>query len=202
MVAKVARIYVSEGSSSTEGTTGGLSGDDFAHDTYCELYAQANPSIAFQNVGTCGAVASDFLARAAIVDGYLASPGINVLSVQPMSNSIDTADQAADLDATIAYLDARRAAGWYVVVTTQLPRAVASYNTQRHIVNATIRTWLGIHCDAIADFAADPVVGIDAAGFDPSIICDGTHPAFLTQRDHMLPIISPILNARFATAAV
>ena len=89
-----------------------------------------------------------------------------------------------------------------MVVSTQLPRAVASYNAQRNIVNATIRTWLGIHCDAIADFAADPIVGIDAAGFDASIIYDCTHPAFLTQRDYILPIISPILNARFATIAV
>lgn len=77
-----------------------------------------------------------------------------------------------------AYCDARRAAGWKVVVCTLTPDTQdAGGNTFRNAVNALIYAWSpGAHADAIADFAADPTMGPDAAANDTTLYSDGIHP--------------------------
>lgn len=191
-------LYVSEGSSTTEGTT---EPNDVS---YSKLYAAANPRITFHNVATGGSVCVDFVNRAKTVDRYRQTSGVNVLSVQPMSNSIAStgegeAAMTADLAATIEYLKARRAAGWSIVVCTQAEREDAGYNGYATLINETMRGWVGRYCDAVADFGADPTIGQGSgAGSNPAYIYDGVHPTPLTY-GIMLGIIRPILDARFAS---
>ncbi len=82
-----------------------------------------------------------------------------------------------------AYCDARRTAGWTVVVVTITPQIDATFNTRRGIVNTEIRLWTtngsivpGKHADAICDFAADPTMGPDAAASNTTYYSDGLHP--------------------------
>lgn len=198
----MALVYVSEGSSTTAGVTGGLSGSDFTHDSYSELYAQARPGLTtFHNMAAGGETSQTWIDRAATTDSYLSAGGTNVLSVQGMSNSIllDSRGDpyiAADLDLLIQYLDARRVAGWYVVYVTQIARTpdsgFSAYCAHAAIVNDICRTWKGAHFDAISDPGADPTVGTSAV-VDPTI--DGVHPTFAVQRDYLFPYISPVLDA-------
>ena len=83
-----------------------------------------------------------------------------------------------------AYCDARRAAGWKVAVVTILPRisdVSDSFNSRRSTINAAIATWVGVHCDAIVDFAADPTMGPNSAAngvstYNATYYADGVHP--------------------------
>lgn len=85
-------------------------------------------------------------------------------------------DQTTFLNEYIAYLDARRSGGYRTICATVLPSTAANINTRRNAVNPTIVGWLGTHCDAIADFAANATIGPDAAASDTTYYSDGTHP--------------------------
>lgn len=89
-----------------------------------------------------------------------------------------------------AYCDARRAAGWKVVAATILPSTNASVTAKRGTVNTALRSWVGVHADAIADFAADATMGPDAAASDTTYYADGVHP---TAAGHAL--LEPIMTA-------
>lgn len=112
---------------------------------------------------------------------------IFTLSVQISNDLLPSANRTpeqfmADL---IDYLSARRAAGWdRIILATILPRRnsnYASFNTKRDIINPIIRTWVGLHCDAIADFAGNPTMGPQAAADDVSLYYDGVHPTLAGQ---------------------
>jgi hypothetical protein len=69
-----------------------------------------------------------------------------------------------------------------------------NFNVDRNQVNAAIRTWVGLHADAIVDFAADPTMGPDAACLDTTLYQDGLHP---TDHGHSIlePIFAAVINA-------
>lgn len=117
-------------------------------------------------------------------NGYATTPGIdNIMTGPPSQRYILSMEIGANdlgirghyagnvsgfLTALASFLDARRAAGWKVVATTVLARLDQSdggtqFNLDRATVNSTIRTWVGTHCDAVADWAADPTMGTDTA---------------------------------------
>jgi lysophospholipase L1-like esterase len=82
-----------------------------------------------------------------------------------------------------AYTDSMRAKGFKVAVGTILPRYMASnpswsatFNQRRAQANSAIRGAVGVHIDAVIDFAADPVMGPDAAAQDKTLYYDGLHP--------------------------
>lgn len=69
-----------------------------------------------------------------------------------------------------AFLDARRAAGWKVVAHTIMQRLDTAqtdggvqFSADRATANTTIRTWAGVHADAIADWASDATMGTNTA---------------------------------------
>ncbi len=150
------RIYIAEGDS----LTGGF--------TFCYPYLfgpNASPSVQAADYGTSGATLSTLNSRAATIDAIIPpNPGSRkfILSVLLGANDLSGTNStfAADL---ATYCDARRAAGWKVVVCTVLPSTGGQINTQRGAVNTAIRTWTGVHADAIADFASDGPMGPDAA---------------------------------------
>lgn len=189
------RIYVAEGDSISGGN---------GPECYPFLYgAHDSPAV----IGTVWAVGGSSLAnlvtRAPLVDAVI-PPNKNgrtfLLSVLIGANDLaaypgasDAAAASAYASALAAYCDARRAAGFKVVVCTILPRTNATHNTRRALVNAQIVTWAGTHADAICDFAADATMGPDAAASNTTYYSDGLHPT-VTGYGLLEAIIRPALN--------
>lgn len=75
------------------------------------------------------------------------------------------------------YLTAVRAAGYSLIgVGTLLPSTISGYNIKRNAANAIMATWPGAGiCDFLFDFAADPIMGPDAAASDTTYYIDGIH---------------------------
>lgn len=65
---------------------------------------------------------------------------------------------------------------------TLLPRTTPDFNPFRAVFNSTVRAAGSQYYDAIADFAADPVIGIDAAASDTTWFSDTIHPTAAAQR--------------------
>lgn len=169
--------YVSEGSSTTA-----------LANNYAQLYAasHAAEAITFNNLAVAGTNLADMVARAGDVDALYDGGKTNILSVQPLRNNLGglSDGQCDTLLATLAsYLDARLAVGWYVIVTTDCNRSdsdSAAYDGDRNYCNPIMRTWVGSHCNAIADFAANATIGADGRFQNSLISADGIHPTALT----------------------
>jgi hypothetical protein len=70
----------------------------------------------------------------------------------------------------------RKSAGWpRVMVGTVPPRTTGGFNATRNTQNPTIRTNAASNGYFIADVAADPTIGIDAAASDTGLYGDGVH---------------------------
>lgn len=92
-----------------------------------------------------------------------------------------------------AYCNARRAAGWLVIICTITPKVDAGFNTFRAAVNTLIRADTSFY-DGLADFAADPVMGPDAAAADITLYGDTVHPTQLGQ-NNLAAILVPVITA-------
>jgi hypothetical protein len=108
-----------------------------------------------------------------------------ILFVDIGSNAPATAAQQAIDIAT--YCAARKAAGWdKIILTTLLSRtdSGAGFDAYRNAYNVIIKnaSWVGLTAnggsvDSICDFAADAIVGVDAAPtVNPTYFADGVHP--------------------------
>jgi hypothetical protein len=139
-----------------------------------------------------GGTLNDMIARAAGTDALLVSGALNVLSVLIAANELSNTTTYPTvnnwLTALAGYCDARRAAGWKIVLATPLP---ISGNTEHNLRRATaspeIRLWTasgsivsGKHADVINDFAADPIMGVDnSKTLYPTLWDDTVHPSSL-----------------------
>jgi hypothetical protein len=183
------RIYVAEGDSITQ-ASGATS---YAH----KFGANALPAVFGNVVALNGSTIATMAARAATLDAIL-PPSVAgrkfILSVMIGRNDLLTLGTATWLVNLAAYLDARRAAGWIVVLGTILPSTAVGFNAARNTANSTLTTWVGLHCDAIANFAADATMGPDAAASNVTYYSDGTNP---TNAGQVLleAVIRPVINA-------
>jgi lysophospholipase L1-like esterase len=192
-----ARTYVAEGASNTLGF-----GVAYG---YAGRFASnfAVPGVDFTNVAVNGSVLADFVTRAATVDALYSASKPCLLSLAP-GNDIATGyagsggSRTAWLSALASYLDARRAVGFKVILCSILPRTAAAapgFNAERALCNAVTATWLGSHCDAYCDFAADPVMGPDGAASNASVYqADGVHPT-LAGQDNLTTLFAAAANA-------
>jgi lysophospholipase L1-like esterase len=139
--------------------------------------------VVVRTFATGGAVVDTVAARAQRVDRALARrSGVrNVLVVWIGTNDLGFgADPAAVHEQLRAYAEARRAAGWTVVVGTLLPRAfltdVPGYEARRQAFNDLVRSqWEG-YADGLADVAADEQLGRPGAQDDRTwFLADRTH---------------------------
>jgi len=80
------------------------------------------------------------------------------------------------------FLDARRAAGWKVVIFTltdlsSIPGIGSQANALRPIFDNAIKTWTGLHCDYIVDLASNSFIGLDnASSNNPSYFLSDNLP--------------------------
>jgi lysophospholipase L1-like esterase len=110
--------------------------------------------------------------------GYTASKSKNIVVIWGGSNDLIAGEAAATVYNNIAsYCQARRAAGWKVVVVTILPRNPNSdFFARRASCNTSIRTNWATFADALADVAADPRIGDDGDQDDTTYYqADKTH---------------------------
>ncbi len=151
------------------------------------LIGQGTPRLTLTNLAHAGNGIPHVIGRAATVDALTSVP--RVLSVligcNDLSNMLNT--EAQFLSDVAGYFDGR-SSDFKKIACTILPstRAVdggdpPSFNTRRNSVNDVIRTWVGVHVDAVCDFAANPTIGPDAAASDGDKYGDGIHPSHATQ---------------------
>lgn len=120
----------------------------------------------------------------AIVTSALANPLVTDFVLHLEYGANDDPPTPTLTSQIAAYCDARRAAnpGIKIVVATILPRdsdadSGAAFNAGRATHNAAVRTWVGIHCDAITDGGGDPNIGPDAAALSTTFYnADHIHP--------------------------
>jgi lysophospholipase L1-like esterase len=179
------RLYFAEGDSITALTGAGTGASAFG--SYAYQYGQnAVAGTRGAVLASGGATLSTLTGRAATTDSYLVTGKTNILSVLVGANDLYNytgggAQYATDV---AAYCDARRAAGWKVVVGTVLPRSdaaltageIATHNTERAVFNAAVRLWEGVHCDGVMDFAANATIGEDGDSDNTTYYSDKLHP--------------------------
>lgn len=188
---KVQRLLVAEGDSITAGQ------DSAAYAVGAHL-STVTPGF---NYAVLGSNLSHLVARATAVDAVLPADRTGrtfllyvLLGANDIGSGMTTGQVDTWLTSFSAYLDARRAAGWKVVLGTILPSASADRNTNRNYANPILRTWVGTHCDALADYAADATIGPDSAGANTTWFPDGLHPS-ATYSNLMEPILRAAINS-------
>jgi hypothetical protein len=155
--------------------------------SYSVLYGEQAPHVFRYGWATSGNNLVNLEERASTVDSTIDTRKYakHILSVLLAVDLISPAysnygnDRAKYLAAVAEYLDARRTAGWKVLLVTTLPETRPGFNAERNLCNAVLRSWSGIHCDFLCDFAADKVMGPDIAAANTLLYYDGIHPTDL-----------------------
>jgi len=183
------------------------------------LYAFARPNLLYYGRAVGGSTLADVAARfdadAALKPAVVTVfTGANdVLSIGSAGSPYPTTQSY--LDALFAYAARWRATGAKVIVGTILGQCQPGNtnnvngrtNTNRVPVNAGIRAAVGTKIDAVYDFAADPVMGTDAAACDTTLFADGLHPTSgvagaLDGQERLEPIYSAVVDRVLGPAAV
>lgn len=182
-----ARFLVAEGDSIT------ASGSTYFH----KYLPNASPVVQGRNIAVAGSGMTELEGRATALDAMLPAAGVTtgdfILTVK-IGTNYGVLTTAEFLTRYAAYLDARRARGWVVVICTILPQILPGSNTWRNVVNPILRTWVGTHCDAVVDFAANTTIGEDGDYANATYYSDGTHPTDAGQVI-METIYRPVINA-------
>lgn len=143
------------------------------------------------------------------VDVRLRAGAANTLVIWCGTNDIAVGGATADAAfyALHDYTQARRAAGWRVVVVTMLPRAAsppwpAITEAQRGAFNMAVRATWSRWADGLADVAADPRIGAAGRTADPVYYMDAAHPTAVGAQivagivagalDRMAPALAPM----------
>jgi lysophospholipase L1-like esterase len=155
----------------------------FGTGMYTGLYAAANPTVATCFLAVGGSDIGSVTARKAQVD----TCNSEVVSLLIGANDAMAPDF---LTKVFAFTDMLRADGRKVILGTILPQNnptadslcncpwTANFNVKRNtVLNPAFRAAVGVHVDAIADYAANPTIGVDAAALNTALFPDGTHPS-------------------------
>jgi len=160
----------------------------------------ASPAFLGHNFAISGSTIASMTSRAATVDAVL-PPVANrsgrkfILCVLIGANDLLSLGATTWLANLKTYLQARRSAGWTVIVGTPTPRTAAGFNTQRAIAVTEMRTWgTADGVDYKIDYAASTTYGEDAHASDVAKFGDGTHPTTTTQQN-MATDAAPVINA-------
>ncbi len=180
-------LIVFDGDSMTFGTGAGpvgLAGPSNA--TYPRLAADGITGATVYNFGVGGqtvlAMTTD---AAAQIDVLYDSSRLSIVAVFGGTNDLvnGAASAATVYSRIVTYCQARRAAGWKVVVGTILPRssanAGAAFEADRQTVNTSIRTNWATFADALADVGADATIGAAGAETNTAYYSDAIHPTTL-----------------------
>lgn len=176
---------VAVGDSITAGNhTGGVSYVNYLNQN--KILRKAPVNLAVPSTGI-----NDLISAAATTDTYLPSaPYRGILTVLIGVNDFVLLNMSTSTFLTnlASYCDARRAAGWFVVLCTLLPDTEATavsngYEAKRTTANASIVTWAGTHCDKVCDLAANSTMGGPTSSDDTTYyLSDKVHPNLVGQQ--------------------
>jgi hypothetical protein len=139
----------------------------------------AKPMLAHNNA-VSGSTIANLVTRSTEIDASYASGSTLVVLIG--ANDLVGLGATTWLTNLRAYLVARKAVGWRIVLCTPTPATTSGFNTQRALVLATMRGWNGDGTvDYLIDFAADPTMGPDSAASNTSLYADGLHPTTFGQ---------------------
>lgn len=135
-----------------------------------------NAHLAYLNFAVSGSTLTDLNNRATMVDAAYTPSKTCVLSVLIGANDLfASGDTNAFVAGLKTYCNARKSAGWKVVVCTIISDCSANVNTRRAPVNGAIRADNSFY-DALADFGGDAIMGADATCSNTTYFSDGVHP--------------------------
>lgn len=161
----------------------GVEGDSISYAggyQYPSLYDQQRASVSICGLAVGG---SNIITMTARISGVRTCNGEVVTVLIGANDTLNYPSAQAWAAALWAYTDRLRAEGYKVAVGTLLPRIAgapanqAPFNARRVEQNALIRASVGVHLDAVIDFAADPRIGDDADALDKALFPDGLHPS-------------------------
>jgi lysophospholipase L1-like esterase len=173
---------------------------------YCSAFSPYTTTQ--QAFATNGASIATIGGRIATVQAAFSNYQLNLLFIEIGANDFGSGNSVTNASQRAAlmqyYTDMRTYAAangiaLKIIGTTLLPHGTAhggsaNYNAERNAnVNPMIRAAVGNEIDAVVDWAADPILGPDAAGNDTSIYGDAIHPTSLG-RSHMTRVLAPVLN--------
>ena len=164
---------------------------------YWKVVTTISPKVpAAINNAISGSDLSTATSRAAALDALLdATRAHNILTVFFGANDMHGGGTAASFESALqTYCQARRAAGWKVVVATVLPQTTSGFNAKRNDANTWIRANWSTFADGLADIAGDATMGPDAAASNATYYSDGLHPTAAGQL-LMEPYFTAAVNA-------
>ena len=142
------------------------------------------------NISTGGSHITTLETRAGVTDAFFSARENynNILTILIGANDLNLLGLTEWWSQLTSYMQDRKTAmsNLKIVVCTLTPQQNAAYNVNRAAANTLIRNSVGgglIH--SVCDFAADPVMGPDAAAYDVSLYADGLHPTLLGQQTLM-----------------
>lgn len=181
-----------------------------------QYFRQRTNPIFGNNWATSGYDTLGMISRGAVIDRCLPADmtGRNFVLIVDMIGANDigricpvAADAAEVADTFLTrladYCAARKAAGWSkVAVPTLLQADWGSYQAMgdaaRALINAELRTnWVGTHCDAIVDYGADSIMGIDgSSAAHPTYWHEASMATHLSQTGHnrLIPILKTVAD--------
>lgn len=132
-----------------------------------QVVSALDPRGTYYNVGVGGEQISTMITNApTVVDAKLVAGRNNIVVICGGSNDIWVSD-INPYSRIVTYCQARRAAGWKVIVGTITPRAdtqdtlPADFETVRLACNTSIRANWQTFADGIADWGGDSVIGVN-----------------------------------------
>lgn len=161
----------------------------------CPNYAIPGQGLSVSTYGANPNLLADDPAK---LDGLPAGRPVAILMVQVGTNDAAIGRTDSQVVADLwTYCDARRAAGWRVVVFTLTDRtdaavsaAQAAFDAKRASVNTSIRSGWATHADALVDLAADVLLGANGAANNATYFsADRVHYTALTYSSIVLPLV-------------
>jgi lysophospholipase L1-like esterase len=152
------------------------------------IWAAAHPTVPFYGRAIGGSGLEDVLARydadvvfkPQVVTLLIGANGVSSIGY----DWYGWKSPQAYADGIFAWAAKWRATGAKVYVGTVLAQCQAgnpnnsntTNNSNRAPINTAIRAGVGTKIDGVIDYAADPIIGTDAAACDTALFSDGVHP--------------------------
>lgn len=176
-------------------------GHSSANPGYTDRVVNARSPLTAYNVGVSGQTIVQMTADAVTQIDPLHS-GVytkNVVVCWEITNYLASIQNPTTVyNAVVSYCQARRAAGWKVVVVTCLPRTsgglYAGFEADRQTVNTNIRTNWATFADALADVGDDATIGPALASDNTTYYSDKLH---LTSAGYL--IVANLVGAAIGT---
>jgi lysophospholipase L1-like esterase len=104
------------------------------------------------------------------------------MGANDLGNGAFVGNPTGFLTAYAAFCDRQRALGRKIIVHTVMSRldtiiGGTQFNLDRdNVVNPALKTWVGVHADALCDIGSDPTMGTDTAPNNTTLFQDLVHP--------------------------